>query len=100
MTDKDTRYQVRNPYIEQALRAMATLIDSKVPPGWGWGLFLVPFGEHDPVPDGTIPTGSGRTQIAAQAQGAVFWISNSDRAGMIEAVKGWIADNEKRSKQP
>lgn len=77
----DERYEVRNPEIERALRTLGTLIDEETPEGWGWGLFLVPFGEHEPAPKG---------------EGAVFWISNSDRAGMIDVVKGWIADNERR----
>jgi len=77
----DERYQVRNPEIERALRTLAALIDERTPEGWGWGLFLVPFGENAPEPIG---------------KGAVFWISNSDRAGMLDAVKGWIEDNERR----
>lgn len=79
----DERYQVRNPDVERALRTLATLIDEETPDGWGWGLFLVPFGEHEAAPKGL---------------GSVFWISNSDRAGMIDAVKGWIEDNERRKK--
>ena len=79
----DERFQVRNEQIERQLRTLATLIDEETPEGWGWGLFLVPFGEHAPEPLG---------------KGAVFWISNSERQGMIDAVKGWIEDNEKRKK--
>jgi hypothetical protein len=79
----DERYQVRNPDIERALRTLATLIDEQVPEGWGWGLFLVPFGVNEPAPKGN---------------GAVFWISNSERAGMVDVVKGWIEDQEKRQK--
>jgi len=77
----DERYQVRNAEIERALRTIAVRIEEDVPEGWGWGLFLVPFGEHAAAPVG---------------QGAVFWISNSERAGMLDAIKGWIADNERR----
>ena len=93
---RDDRYQVRNVKIERALRTLAAILDGEVPKGWGWGLFLVPFGDHEPVPAGTTPPGSGQSQIAAQAQGAVFWISNSERAGMMDAIKGWIADQERR----
>jgi hypothetical protein len=78
----DERYKVRNAEIERALRTMATLIDGEAPAGWAWGLFLVPFGEHEAAPKG---------------EGSVFWISNADRAGMIDAVKGWISDNERRA---
>ncbi len=77
----DERYEVRNPDIERYLRTLATLIDGEAPDGWGWGLFLVPFGEHKAAPKG---------------DGAVFWISNSERAGMVQAVKGWIEHQEKR----
>lgn len=81
--EHDERFQVRNAEIERALRTLATLIDEQTPEGWGWGLFLVPFGDNEPEPIG---------------RGAVFWISNSDRAGMIDAVKGWIEDNERRQR--
>lgn len=77
----DERYQVRNAEIERTLRTLATIVDNEVPEGWGWGIFLVPFGENKPEPIG---------------RGAVFWISNSEREGMIDALKGWIEDNEKR----
>jgi len=79
----DERYQVRNEEIERALRTLGTLVDEQVPEDWGWGLFLVPFGNNEAAPKGA---------------GAVFWISNSEREGMIDAVKGWIEDNEKRKK--
>lgn len=79
----DERYQVRNEEIERALRTIAVLIDEETPEGWAWGLFLVPFGVNQPAPEGI---------------GAVFWISNAEREGMIDAVKGWIEDNEKRKK--
>jgi hypothetical protein len=84
MPDYDDRYQVRNPEIERALRTLAMLIDGGVPEGWGWGLFLVPFGEHEAAPKG---------------EGAVFWISNSERQGMLDAVKGWLDDNARRQQQ-
>jgi hypothetical protein len=75
----DERYQVRNQEIERYLRTLAALINDEAPEGWGWGLFLVKFG-NNPIEKG----------------GAVFWISNSEREGMIDAVKGWIEDIEKR----
>jgi len=79
----DERYQVRDEYIERALRTLATLIDEEVPEDWGWGLFLVPFGVNEAAPKG---------------RGAVFWISNSEREGMLDAVQGWIEDNKRRRK--
>ena len=81
--EHDERYQVRNPEIERALRTLAAIVDGEVPSGWAWGLFIAPFGVNEPAPDGI---------------GAVFWISNADRAGMIDAVKGWIEDQERRAR--
>jgi hypothetical protein len=77
----DERYQVRNEEIERALRTLGALLDERTPEGWGWGVFLVPFGANEAAPKG---------------KGAVFWMSNSERAGMIDAVKGWIAEQEKK----
>jgi len=79
--DHDERFRVRNEEIERALRSLAVVIDEHAPDGWAWGLFLVPFGNNAPAPQGI---------------GAVFWISNADRAGMLDAVQGWIDDNKKR----
>ena len=81
MPTSDERYEVRNAEIERALRTIGVLIDGEVPEGWGWGLFLVPFGENVAEPVG---------------RGAVFWISNSERQGMIDAIKGWIEYRDKR----
>lgn len=77
----DERFRVRNEAIERALRELAVVIDEHAPEGWGWGLFLAPFGAHAPAPHG---------------QGAVFWISNSERDGMVDVVKGWVEDHERR----
>jgi hypothetical protein len=79
----DERYEVKNPDIERALRTLAVLIEDEIPEGWGFGLFLVPFGVNEAAPKGI---------------GSVFWISNSEREGMIDALKGWIADYEKKKK--
>jgi len=79
----DERYQVRDPDIERALRTLAALIGKELPDGWAWGLFMAPFGVNAPAPEGI---------------GAVFWISNAERAGMIDAVKGWIEDQERRAR--
>ena len=80
----DERYQVRNEEIERKLRTLGTMIDEEIPEGWAFGLFLVPFGVNQAAPKGI---------------GAVFWISNGDRDGMIDAVQGWIDDNKRRSKK-
>jgi hypothetical protein len=84
MPTPDERYQVRNEGIERALRTLASLIETEIPEGWAFGLFLVPYGVNQPEPKG---------------KGAVFWISNAEREGMIDVVKGWIEDNEKRMKK-
>jgi len=80
----DERYQVRDPEIERALRTLAALVDDCVPEGWGWGIFLVPFGENEAAPKG---------------KGAVFWISSGEREGMVDAVQGWIDENKKNKKK-
>lgn len=80
----DERYQVRNEEIERALRTLAALIDEWSPEDWAWGVFLVPFGKNEAAPKGA---------------GAVFWISNADREGMLDAVQGWIDDNKRRKGQ-
>jgi hypothetical protein len=77
----DERFGVRHPDIERALRTLAATIDDEIPDGWSFGLFLVPFGENEAAPRGN---------------GAVFWISNAERAGMVEAVRGWVEDNDRR----
>lgn len=79
----DERYQVRDPDIERALRTLAAQLNEHLPDGWAFGLFLVPFGVNEAAPKGN---------------GAVFWISNAERAGMIDCVKGWIADQDRRAK--
>jgi len=81
--EHDERYQVRHAEIERALRTIAALIDGEVPADWAWGLFLVPFGRNEAAPKGA---------------GAVFWIANAERDGMIDAIKGWIDDNERRKR--
>lgn len=83
MVKHDERYQVRNEELERYLRTMAVMLEQDLPEGWAFGLFLVPFGVNRPAPEGI---------------GSVFWISNADRDGMIDAVKGWIKDNERRKK--
>jgi len=79
----DERYEVRNPDVERALRTLASLIEPELPDGMAFGLFLCYMGEHEPAPKG---------------KGAVFWISNAERAGMIDILKGWIDDNARRSR--
>jgi hypothetical protein len=84
MTTPDGRYEVRHEEIERALRTLAVMIEGEIPDGWRFGLFLVREGEHEAAPKGL---------------GAIFWISNAEREGMIDVVKGWIEDNERRAAQ-
>jgi len=79
----DERYEVRNEDIERYLRTMAVMLEAELPKGWAFGLFLAPFGVNQPAPEG---------------RGAVFWISNGDRAGMLDVVRGWVEDAERRLK--
>jgi hypothetical protein len=76
----DERFQVRNEDVERKLRTIGTIVDGEVPDGWGWALFMVPFGAHEAAPKGL---------------GAVFWISNSERPGMLDAIQGWIDEHKK-----
>jgi len=94
----DERYQIRNAEIEKALRTLAVLIEEATPPGWGFGLFLVPFGAQEPALEAQpLPAGTGKASLALHApKGAVFWISNSDRPGMIDAIRGWMDEQDKR----
>ncbi len=65
----DERYEVHNAEAQRALRTTAVLIDEQLPDGWAWGLFL----------------------MARMGEGeATYWISNAERAGMIDVVRGWL----------
>lgn len=66
---KDTNYQLRHAGAERALREIAEQIKPKLPPGFGFGLFLFEFGDH----------------------ASMFWISNAQRPDMIKALREWIA---------
>jgi hypothetical protein len=96
----DERYKIRNTEIEKALRSLAVLIEEATPPGWGFGLFLVPFGDNEAAIEvGPVTAGTGKAKLALHApKGAVFWISNTDRPGMIHAIKGWIDEQDRRDK--
>jgi hypothetical protein len=85
----DERYQVRHPDTERTLRTLATLIEAELDPGMGFGLFLVKYGAHVAAAPGAVTD-----------EGAVFWISNSDRAGMVDAIEGWIDDSRRRGVVP
>lgn len=78
--DYDERYEVRHAGIEDALKRIGAQITEALPEGIAFGLFLTHMGDT-PIEKG----------------GAVFWISNAEREGMVEAIKGWIAHSEARA---
>lgn len=72
----DERYQVRHPEIERELRTLATGIDEHLPDGWGFALLLFDFNT---------------------SEGAMFYISNADRADMITALREFLAMQEREA---
>ena len=64
-------FEVRNETIEGHLRQIGKTIARELPPGWGFTLLLFSFGEG----------------------GSTFYISNAQRADMIEAMKEFIERN-------
>jgi hypothetical protein len=72
MSESEKDFQIRHAGAERALREIGDGIRSKVPPGFGFGLFIFEFGDH----------------------GSMFWISNAQRPDMIKALREWIAKNQ------
>lgn len=71
--DEQTQfYEVHHAGAKRALREIADEIKTKLPPGYGFGLFIFEFGE----------------------QGNMFWISNAQRPDMIKALREWIAKQQ------
>lgn len=69
----DERFEIANDDIKRQLRTLAGDIDADLPDGWGFTLFLYSYGE----------------------KGSIFYISSAERATMIEAIKEWLAKQEK-----
>lgn len=68
-------FQVRNEQIEKTLRAVAEKIKAILPKGWGFTLMLF---DYTDTPGGSM-----------------FYISSAGREDMINAMKEFIAKNEK-----
>lgn len=65
----DERYEVRRADAERALKTMAVGIEDELPDGMGFALLLFDFGPN----------------------GALFYISNAQRADMLNTMKEFIA---------
>lgn len=71
-SEVESFFQVRHAGAERALREIADSIKAKVPPGFGFGLFIFEFGD----------------------KGTMFWVSNAQRPDMIKSLREWIATNQ------
>lgn len=63
-----TRYEIRDAAVERVLRQWADRLRAEVPPGFGFALMVFTLGEH----------------------GAMFYISNAQRADMVQAMQEFI----------
>jgi hypothetical protein len=68
----DARYEVKDPQIESILKALAAKLARWLPKGWGFTLQIFSFGEN----------------------GANFYISNAERADMLNMMREFIAREE------
>lgn len=65
----DPRYEVKDPAIQGVLVRLGGLIRQALPPGWGFSLFLVSFGQD----------------------GSMFYLSSANRDDMIRTLREWLA---------
>lgn len=69
MTEGTEKYEVPVPEdVKRVLQGLADGISTELPPGWGFALFLVEYGD----------------------QGTLAYISSADREGMVPAIDGWV----------
>lgn len=68
-------HEIENAQIEGILNDMGRSIGSGLPAGWGFNLLIFSFGE----------------------KGSMFYISNAQRADMLEAMREFIAKQEAKS---
>lgn len=65
-------FEILNPDVQQVLQPLAREIESKIPKGYGFNLLIFSFGKG----------------------GSMFYVSNAERANMIEAMREFIARQE------
>ena len=61
-------YEIRNPEIEEKLKSIGHKLGRDMLSGWGFTLLIYSFGEG----------------------GSIFYISNANRADMLQAMKEFI----------
>jgi hypothetical protein len=64
----EVNYEVENPEIEQLLRGLARTLKGKMPPGWGFSLFICSFG----------------------GGGSSFYISSMERQSFLESLQEFM----------
>lgn len=67
--EKDPRYEVEDDLMLHLLQTIGSRVAASMPPGIGFGLFIFNLGP----------------------EGAMFWISNSQRDDMMKALREFIA---------
>ena len=70
-------YEVHHATAERKLREIGRWLKDTMPTGWGFTLFLFEYGDE-------------------VDRGSMFYISSSEREDMIEALKEFIAKQEKQ----
>lgn len=70
---KRSDYYVENEPIKAQLNDIGSSIGKRLPPGWGFTLFLFAYGEDNGDP-----------------RRGLFYISSAQRKDMIETVKEWL----------
>jgi len=76
--DPNVNYEVENPEVELALRAIADKLKVLLPHGWGFSIFLLQLGE----------------------KGSVFYISSVVRADFIKSLEEFLERERNRPAQP
>lgn len=66
-------YEVSNPEIEAILRALAHILKSKMPMGWGFSLFMFDFNNYK--------------------NGSAFYISSAEREDFLRSLQEFMVRN-------
>lgn len=69
---KQPSYEVHHAGAERMLREIGNTLKKRMPPGWGFSLFIFSYGE----------------------QGEMFYLSSASRPDMLKALKEFIAKQE------